>query len=381
MKTTRRIACSFSLGFITWVGVAAAAPAAFPGLNPAPFGKGIFAHVRAGGKIRASDETMRAWAQNPYIAGTQLSYCWSELEAREGEYRWDIIEKDLEVWARHGKKCWLEISTAFRWSPSGELGVPEWVYRKGVPKIQAAGSAPYPVYWNPLYLELWGKFVRELGRKFDGDPRLEWVAVGGHTTGTEPRLSSKENDLVMAQWEKAGFDGFKPEGIYLQKAIKPIYRIFRDAFPKTQVSATYINTGEFSEVMNRYAAELGFLLTSNGFGSKAATRTGRENVRQRREQWGAKIAYAEFGPSGRDSRFLDETFEKPKGVTVKQMRDSTHVAKLIDIYQGAIGDDSDPPRRPFSRLSYLPLGERAPSVETEEEWNAALKWAWEHLEK
>jgi hypothetical protein len=250
-----------------------------------------------------------------------------------------------------------------------------------VPKIQAAGSAPYPVYWNPLYLELWGRFVAALGRKLDGDPRIEWVAVGGHTTGTEPRLSSKENDRVMEQWVKAGFDGFTPEGVYLQKAILPIYRMFRNAFRRTPVSATFISVGEFSEVMNRCAVELGFMLTSNGFGAKAATRRARTTMRQRRETWGTKVAYAEFGPSGRDPRFLDESFVKPKGVTVKGMRDPKYTAKLIDIYQGAIGDDHDPSRRPHSRLSYVPLSERVPTVETQEQWNAALRWAWEHLER
>ena len=353
----------------------------YPNLSDQPFGKGVFAHVRAGGKIRSDDATISKWASNPWIAGTQLSYCWSELEPSRGVYRWDIIEKDMERWAQSGKKCWLEVSTAFRWDRSGRLGVPEWVYAAGVPKIQASGSAPYPVYWDALYLDLWGEFVREYASKFDGDPRVEWVAVGGHTTGTEPRLSSKENELVMDQWEKAGFDGFEPDGIYVQKAIKPIYKMFHDAFRKTQVSSTFIITGEFSDEINRYGSSLGFMLTSNGFGTKAAVRENRERMRERRETWNTKVAYAEFGPSGRDSRFLDEDFQLPKGVSVKDIRDKEHIAKLIDIYKGAIGDDNDPALQPASRLSYLPMGDRAEQVESEEEWNAALKWAMEHLEK
>jgi len=44
------------------------------------------------------------------------------------------------------------------------------------------------------------------------------------------------------------------------------------------------------------------------------------------------------------------------------------------------GDDNDPSLRPSARLSYLAIGERIPEAETEEEWNARLKWAWEHLE-
>jgi hypothetical protein len=51
------------------------------------------------------------------------------------------------------------------------------------------------------------------------------------------------------------------------------------------------------------------------------------------------------------------------------------------VYKRGLGDDSDPAFKPASRISYLPLGERIPEVETEEQWNAALRWATEHLEK
>jgi hypothetical protein len=78
---------------------------------------------------------------------------------------------------------------------------------------------------------------------------------------------------------------------------------------------------------------------------------------------------------------MDENFKKPAGISVKKLRDEAHTAKLLDIYQRALGDDNDSALKPSSRLSYLPLSERAPRVETEDEWNAALKWAWEHLEK
>lgn len=111
--------------------------AKYPKLSSEPFGKGVFAHIRAGGQIRGTESSIRELAGNPYIAGTQLSYTWSELEPTEGQYRWDIIEKDMGVRAQHGKKCWLEVSTAFRWDPSGKLGVPKWVCQKGVPKLQA----------------------------------------------------------------------------------------------------------------------------------------------------------------------------------------------------------------------------------------------------
>ncbi|MCI0418402.1 MAG: hypothetical protein L0312_04135, partial [Acidobacteria bacterium] len=112
----------------------------YPKLTAEPFGKGIFAHVYAGGRLRESQEQLEAWAKNPYIAGTQLSFSWLQLEPKPGEYRWDLIEQQMEVWAQNGKKCWIEVSTASK-RDKGDggkpRGAPDWVYLNGVPKIQA----------------------------------------------------------------------------------------------------------------------------------------------------------------------------------------------------------------------------------------------------
>ena len=361
----------------------------YPNLQDKPFGKGIFAHVRrVSGKTVGSKGEIDTWAANPYIAGTQLSYAWAELEPKEGEYRWDIIEKDMEPWARAGKKCWIEVSTANQRDKAGDRVTPAWIFERGVPKIRAANTGTYPVFWNQRYINLWGSFVRAFAKKFDGDPRIEFISTGGYSSGHEPNLSSRDNDTLMNQWKRAGFDGFTTSGVYLNKAIKPILTIYSDAFRKTPVAQTIHVKTDFDRAMNEFAARKKLILISNGLSWKLDAR-GRQEWRDRREKLGVKVGYAEWGPTGRetDPDKLQEKKERKRAAREGAQRgeagkgkDRSTAMRLIDAYRAAVGDDSDPKLRPWSRLSYLPLGERVPEVETEEEWKSALQWAWEHLD-
>jgi len=311
----------------------------YPRLQAQSDGKGLFAHVRSGGKDR-DQEMIPAWSKNPYIAGSQLSYSWKELEPSPGQYRWDMIEKDLEPWAQAGKKCWIEFQTASK-RAKGEntsKGAPDWIYAKdskgGVPFVEVTGeTARYPVYWSPRYQELWGKFIQEFGKKFDGDPRIEFVSTGGYSSGSEPNLSAWDTKALEPQWNKAGFDGFTASGIYLTKGIMPVMSLFRDALQNTQRAQVIHVKSEMDLAMNKFAADNKFVLISNGMGGRQANNPEtRLNWRERADKLGAKTGYAEWGPSGRQGM------------------------SLLEIYQLIIGDDNDPKLKPSSRMSYVPLG-------------------------
>ena len=361
----------------------------YPKLQAAPFGKGVFAHIRTEGNRATPADLVAEYAKNPYIAGTQLSYSWMDLEPKEGEYRWDVIERDLEPWAKEGKKCWIEIRTADRRDREGRHGTPPWAYAKGIPKVGGNGGATYPVFWNESYQKMWGDFVRAFAKKFDGDPRIEFISTGGYSSGHEPNLTASDNERLAAEWKSAGFDGLTANGTYLNKAIKPILKLYRDAFKKTPIGQTVHVRTDFDQAMNEYAGKMGFILISNGFSVKFDAEQ-RKVWRDRRDKLKVKMGFAEWGPAGRETS-LEKRAEKKarkraarEGQSVergRQQRDYSTVAPLLEVYKRGIGDDSDPAYKPSSRISYLPLGERIPEVETQEQWNAALRWASEHLEK
>lgn len=366
--------------------------AKYPKLSEKPFGKGIFAHVRRGGKTRASRAQINLWANHPYIAGTQLSYSWAELEPRQGDYRWELIEADMDPWAQAGKKCWIEVSTANKRAKGKRpSSTPKWVFEHGVPRVGNSTTATYPVFWNPKYLELWESFIHAFAKKFDGDPRIEFISTGGYSSGHEPNLSSRDNRVLLHAWETAGFDGFDPRGVYLNKAIKPILAIYRDAFRSTPIAQTIHAKTRFDHAMMGYAASLKFILISNGFSVKANATT-RRAWRERHERLKTKVGYAEWGPAGRETD-LSKRHEKKRAKLAKKQglkppkrqkkkhRDRSSTASLMDVYRAGIGSDDHPSLAPHSRLSYLPLGKQIPAVETKTEWDKALKWGWEHLTK
>jgi hypothetical protein len=343
----------------------------YPRLQSGPFGKGVFAHARRSGNANpSSPDEIEAWARHPYIAGTQLAYSWEELEPARGQYRWDLLDRDMHVWASHGKKVWLEISTANKRDVGrrGNKGSPEWIFDAGVPMVGSKGTAGYPVFWDPKYKEVWEKFIRAFATKFDGDPRIEFVSTGGYSGGSEPSLSQDDNEPLMEQWAEFGFDGFTPTGIYLNGAIKPVLRMYANSFRRTGVAQIIHTKSDFDQAMNGLVADHKFLMLSNGFSCAKFDGKTRQEWRLRRETYDVKTGFAEWGPLGRS---IDK---------VRRNRDPHRKAKLMDCYRSAIGSDSDPDLMPASRLSYLPLGDRIPQVETIADWDAALKWAWEHLE-
>jgi hypothetical protein len=109
---------------------------------------------------------------------TTVAYCrwfWELLEPQKGRYDFSVIEKSLEVCKERGQKL------AFRAMAFGGMAqpmVPQW-YRDKYPMVRYTFPGwehvdhfmPDPN--SPEYLEHWGEFIRELGRRFDGHPLVE----------------------------------------------------------------------------------------------------------------------------------------------------------------------------------------------------------------
>jgi len=109
---------------------------------------------------------------------TTVAYCrwfWEIMEPERDHYDFSVIEKSLATCGERGQRL------AFRAMAFGgclQPMVPRW-YRDKYPMVRytfpgfehAEHFMPDP---NSLeYLEHWGRFIRELGRRFDGHPLVE----------------------------------------------------------------------------------------------------------------------------------------------------------------------------------------------------------------
>lgn len=109
---------------------------------------------------------------------TTVAYCrwfWDLMEPEKGKFDFSVIEKSLQVCKERGQKL------AFRAMAFGgffQPMAPKW-YNDNYPVVEyklegwehAKLFMPEPN--SPQYLEHWGNFIRELGRRFDGHPDLE----------------------------------------------------------------------------------------------------------------------------------------------------------------------------------------------------------------
>jgi len=138
-----------------------------------------------------------------------VAYCrwpWGVLEPEKGKIRYDIIEKTLQTAEKRGQ------TVQIRTEPFVHADFPEWFLKAGI-KFKEIGtyngkSVVEPDFNEPVYIKNWSEHIKALGKKFDGDPRLESFDVsyagrfgemGGNATY---RSSAKLVDAYRSAFKK-----------------------------------------------------------------------------------------------------------------------------------------------------------------------------------
>lgn len=176
---------------------------------------------------------------NPNYPNTTISYIrlyWTYVEPRQGEYRWDIIDKALAI-ARERNQT-LMLSLMPYGSNLKNSDVPPW-YRKMVGKNTDFKHNDPVNKWlvdpeDPRYLEHYGKLIREFGKRYDGHPDLESVDM-----------------RIVGAWGEGG-----GTGKLTKKTARTLIDIYLESFTKTPIKL--LLTDMFS---NQYAiskADVGY---------------------------------------------------------------------------------------------------------------------------
>jgi hypothetical protein len=135
---------------------------------------------------------------NKSFPSTTIAYWriyWKFLEPEIGKYRWDMIDKALEVARERGQTLLLRIAP---YGTGNERDVPDW-YRKMVgPNKDWKYNNPVNSWQvdadDPRYAQYFGGFIRALGERYDGHPDLEAVdlsIVGAWGEGAGSELLSQ----------------------------------------------------------------------------------------------------------------------------------------------------------------------------------------------
>src|SRR3990167_4745882 len=124
----------------------------------------------------------------PWLDGVKIMVYWSKVEKKPGVYDFSLIDYHLQLAASKGKKVVLSIVTADerRGDYLPDSATPPWVFASGATAVdhQYPGAevpdkpSKIPVYWEGTYLAAYGRFIRELAERYDGEPTLARVEIG-----------------------------------------------------------------------------------------------------------------------------------------------------------------------------------------------------------
>ncbi len=155
---------------------------------------------------------------------------WKFMEPEKQKYRWDLIDRAIDIAKRRGQKLMLRIMP---YGSTIEDDVPDW-YRKMVGN-KFDFNNPIDKKWavdpeDARYIEYFGGLIREMGKRYDGNPNLEGVDLG----------------IVGAWGEGSG------AGLLSKPTREALVNAYTDVFKKTHLLALLMD-----EEVNKYAFSKG----------------------------------------------------------------------------------------------------------------------------
>ena len=120
-------------------------------------------------------------------------YDWSDFEPEDGKYDWSKIDELIKNYAKIGLPVSFRITCA-NYHSKKPYSTPKWALDKGIkykpynwekerqnPKNSFTTMTRYTPYFDePLLIELHTRFVKELAKRYDGNPHISSIDLGGY---------------------------------------------------------------------------------------------------------------------------------------------------------------------------------------------------------
>ena len=184
-------------------------------------------------------------------------WCWADIEPREGEYDWPVIDSYIARAAARGHKAAFGIMS-FNSSGYVENATPRWVFDEAGADgrwIHYYGDESTPAMFcpnwdDPIYQEKVADFAKALAARYDGDPRIAYIDMRAYGNWGEQHLSGIDEGYGGYPWISSD--------TLIEKYMKP----YRDAFKKTLVVFP-LNHNDYPEAC-RWAVANGIALRRDG---------------------------------------------------------------------------------------------------------------------
>ncbi len=221
----------------------------FGATKPEP--SGIYALV-FGSNGKPVDLTGNPLLDNPNVDGFRYHARWKSIQpTSESEYKWDQLDRQIAIAAAAGKKMGISLAAG--------LMTPDWVYTSA-PAVyryhmleidpetgESVGDQPLP--WDTAYQAKWQKFVAAFAARYDGNPAVSYIVLGGFMQSSPMYfVKTLEDDAAvnaLAQNPPPGYSGlttsYTDSSAAYVPAAEAIIATFMDAFVTTPVIITLAN--------------------------------------------------------------------------------------------------------------------------------------------
>lgn len=236
-------------------------------------------------------------ATNPHLVGAVFTIYWSDVERQEGVFDWSALDRRIAVWTQAGKKVALRImwSSSGNWpEPAAKHPTPQFVLAAGAVTVRSESSkTEIPLVWDPVYRRHAARFLREVARKFDGDPKVLFVDA---TPGAETnpyrfrRINVAEPDFKQRFLGAAAGDGRRYSHALWLETVKQGVDDAVAAFRKTPLLVT-LNHGSLDgpeqfQAIGEHCVGRGCFVGQNGLNARSY---GADSPRRRAfREWGGK---------------------------------------------------------------------------------------------
>lgn len=195
-------------------------------LSKKPFGVYALCPPDKVGEATMEPAKAKVWG-SPGLEGIALRTFWDKLERTENNRDWSYFDAGVQAARQKNKSVSLSIASG--------IFTPNWAFESGVGKFQITAKSNYglsktrdvPLPWDSLYLEKWGRLVREMGERYDREPTVSYVVIGGAGMVVETYFAKEAGDFERLN--KVGGSAAWLEGA------KKVVDLFIKAFPTTPV--------------------------------------------------------------------------------------------------------------------------------------------------
>ena len=172
--------------------------------------KGFYWHYVDNGYYRGAYRDQHDVADDlhdfPGLNHLYLRVDWSDLEPKEGQFNWKLIEDIRAIWEPRGYTWSLRVVNCEN-SPRQPFATPEWVKDAGANGFWLRGGPGTghwgPDYNDPIFLQKLDNFLKALAARYDGDPSFELMDIGSYGNWGEGHVvMSGQKDWPMEVLKK-----------------------------------------------------------------------------------------------------------------------------------------------------------------------------------